>query len=76
METKTRTEEVTTPNFRQAVQFPSRKKAEAAARLIGWRIVDVTDIEIMGFRLWTICTPHMMYLTQKGYDDLRSGRES
>jgi hypothetical protein len=59
--------EAMTKNIREAAQFNSKKEAIAAARTIpGFGPSDVTHSEeIMGFRLWFICDPHMSYISKE-----------
>jgi hypothetical protein len=50
------------------VKFSTKKKAESAARSIGWSLIDVVRIEIMGFYVWTITDPHGNAVTWDGYN--------
>lgn len=51
----------------QIVQFRTRKEAERAARSIGWSACDATEIDVMGFRLWTIMESHNLAVTRDGF---------
>lgn len=63
-----------TKNVRQAIQFPSRKQAVIGAKVIGWQAQDATEIDIMGFRLWSIADQHGNYLTREEFDQLATSR--
>ncbi len=63
-----------TKNPRQAVQFPSRKQAALAAKVIGWKSTDATEIDIMGFRLWSIQDDQCNFLTRDEFDRLATER--
>ncbi len=56
-----------TTDPRLAIQFRTRKQATEAAKSIKWLSKDVTQIEVMGFQLWTIGDDHCRYLTRTGY---------
>jgi hypothetical protein len=63
-----------TKDIRQAVQFPSHKQAVIAAKVIGWQVSDATEIEIMGFRLWSIQDSQCNYLTREEFERLATAR--
>jgi len=63
-----------TKNIREAVQFPTRKEAAIAANVIGWRTCDVIEIDIMGFRLWSLGDDHGSYLTGAEFNLLATER--
>jgi len=47
---------------REAMQFGSKREAQAMARAIGWRPSDAIQIEVFGFSLWAIANDHMSYV--------------
>lgn len=49
------------------VQFGSRREAERAAQSIGWSACDATEVDVMGFRIWTITDPHGNAVTRDGF---------
>ena len=56
-----------TADPRLAVQFRTKAEASKAAKAIGWFAKDATEIEVLGFRLWTISDDHCRFLTRTGY---------
>ena len=56
-----------TRNPREAKQFATRKDATAAAVEIRWTRKDVHEVDVMGFRLWTVADSHLRMLTNTGY---------
>jgi hypothetical protein len=65
-----------TKNIREAIQFATKKEALLAVSVIGWKRSDVTDIDIMGFRLWSIMDEQCSYLTREEFDSLATERVS
>ena len=66
-------DELFTHNPRQALQFPTKKQAVAAARAIGWSPKDATEVDVMGFRLWVLADDHMRMLRSNHYEALLVG---
>ena len=65
-----------TRNPREAKQFATRKDATAAALAIRWTRGDVHEVDVMGFRLWTVADSHLRMLTGPGYATLLSAVEA
>lgn len=59
---------------RRAKQFYRKHEAVVAARSIGWRAKDATEITVMGFRLYTIADDHGRMLTPAAFESLLSER--
>ncbi len=52
---------------KRIVQFSTRRRAEQAAQSIGWMACDATEVDVMGFRIWTITDPHGNAVTHEGF---------
>lgn len=63
-----------TKNIREAIQFATKKDALLGVSVIGWKRSDVTDIDIMGFRLWSIMDEQCNYLTRQEFNSLATVR--
>lgn len=57
---------LTTRDAREAMQFHTKKEAQAFCRLVGWQQNDAVREDVMGFRVWVISDPHCNFLTARG----------
>lgn len=60
----------------EAIQFNTKREAIAGARSIGWLSKDATQIDVMGFRLWTIGDDHGNYVERRSFADAQRSRHN